>query len=235
MKALILNSGTGSRMGKIGICKCMMELSEGRSIIDEQLRRLTNCGINDICMTTGAYAAELESHLRGRFPGINFEFIHNPLYDKTNYIYSIYLARGLLRDDIILMHGDLVFDTALLSQAISSPASCMIIDTTKPLPEKDFKAVIKNGKIREVGVNFFESAVYAQPLYKLLWQDWSVWLAEIERFCLENVTNVYAENALNLMSDKINLLPLDSRGLMCFEVDNAEDLNYARDVYRQCK
>jgi len=234
MKAFILNSGRGSRMGNIGTCKSLLEIAEGITIIDEQMRRLIKCGLHDIYITTGPYATEFKNYLIKQYPTVKFEFIHNPLYDGSNYIYSIYLARKYIQDDILLLHGDLVFDTALLQEAISNPHSCMIIDTTKPLPEKDFKAVLRNGKIKKVGVNFFESAVYAQPLYKLLWQDWQVWLDEICRFCREGNIGVYAENALNIISDKMNLFPLDAQGRMCFEIDDANDLATARDVYKQC-
>jgi len=240
MKALILNSGTGSRMGDIETCKCLVEVAPGKTIIDEQIRRLTQCGITTICITTGAYAEELETYLRSGYPAIHFEFIYNPLYNKTNYIYSIFLAREHLQEDILLLHGDLVFETPLMQKVISFPHSCMVIDTTKPLPNKDFKAVLKDGIISAVGVNFFESAVYAQPLYKLLWQDWRIWLDEIIRFCQKGATSVYAEDALNAVNNradinlnsKINIFPLDARGQICFEIDNADDLAYARDVYK---
>ena len=255
MKALILNSGTGSRMGDIKTCKCLVEITPGKTIVDEQIRRLTQCGISNICMTTGPYAEKLETYLRSRYSAVNFKFVHNPLYNETNYIYSIFLAREYLQEDILLMHGDLVFEIKLLREALSFPNSCMVIDTTKPLPEKDFKSVIKDGIINSVGVNFFESAVYAQPLYKLLWQDWRLWLDEIERFCQKGNTDVYAEDALNNLNirlntntnttsnthfnnnntnNKINIFPLDARGKRCFEIDNADDLTYARDVYKKC-
>ena len=254
MKALILNSGTGSRMGDIKTCKCMVEITPGKTIIGEQIRRLTQCGITRICVTTGPYAEILETYLHNQHPEVHFEFIHNPLYNETNYIYSIFLARAQLQEDILLIHGDLVFETALLREVLSFSRSCMVIDTTKPLPDKDFKAVIKDGIITSIGVNFFESAVYAQPLYKLLWPDWRLWLDEVIRLCKMGNTGIYAENALNAVNNdanthlnnnsnvcgnsntnnKINIFPLDARGQICFEIDNADDLAYARDVYKKC-
>ena len=232
MKALILNSGTGTRMGNIGTCKCLVEVAEGTTIADIQLRLLTECGINDICMTTGFYAVRLENYLRTRYPSVNFEFINNPLYGETNYIYSIYLAQEYLHGDILMIHGDLLFEKSLLKDIINSPESCMAVDTGKPLPEKDFKAVVEdtvNGKITAVGVNFFENAVYAQPLYKLFYKDWQMWAAEIARFCREGSRNAYAEDALN-----IKLLPLDAMGRHCFEVDNENDLKFAKAVFKKC-
>ena len=234
MKALILNSGLGSRMGGIETCKCLVEITDGVTIVDMQMRRLINCGITDVCMTTGPYADRLETYLRGRYPHVDFQLVNNPRYAETNYIYSIFLARELLRQDILMLHGDLIFETDLLKKIINCPCSAMITDSAKPLPPKDFKAVLENGKITKVGVEFFENAVYAQPLYKLLWADWQIWLNKIEDFCRNGKTGVYAENALNEVSSKMNLQPLDALGKLCFEIDNTEDLSYAKGVYEQC-
>ncbi|MCL2226732.1 MAG: sugar phosphate nucleotidyltransferase [Oscillospiraceae bacterium] len=233
MKALILNSGIGKRMGGLTSdrCKCMVEIANGASIIDEQLKRLHQCGIDEICVTTGPFAGELESYLRSGYPNTHFEFINNPLYAKTNYIYSIYLARESLDSDILMLHGDLVFETSVLQDIMSSKQSVMAVDSTKPLPVKDFKAVVKNGRVISVGVEFFDDAIYAQPLYKLLRADWEIWLGEICRFCSDGTTDVYAENALNGISDKLNLFPLDALGRACFEIDDLDDLAYAKKAY----
>jgi len=227
MKALILNSGLGSRMGDIKTCKCLVEIAEGQTIVDLQLQALCKCGITDICMTTGPYADRLEAYLRARYPDITFEFVNNPRYNETNYIYSIFLAKDKLQGDILMLHGDLLFETSLLQEIIHYEHSVMAIDTTKPLPDKDFKAVVENDKISKIGVEFFENAVYAQPLYKLLWQDWKAWLRQIEEFCKNGNVSVYAENALNQVSNKMDIKALDALGRLCFEVDNMEDLDYA--------
>jgi len=161
--------------------------------------------------------------------------VNNPLYDQTNYIYSIYLAKELLlNDDILLMHGDLVFSPSVLKDVVDSPVSVMTTDSTKPLPPKDFKAVVIDGKVHRVGVDEFGTgACYAQPLYKLLKKDWLIWLDGIIKYCESGNTDVYAENAFNDVSNQMNLLSLDVNGRYCFEIDNPEDLAYGRDVYAQ--
>jgi len=152
---------------------------------------------------------------------------------NTNYIYSIYLARNYLRDDdIVYLHGDLVFEQNVLQDVLASDKSVMVTDSTLPLPEKDFKAVVIDGRIKSVSVDSFEDAVYAQPLYMLLQNDWNCWLDEICRFCEQEITGVYAENAFNEISEAINLFPLDVKGRKCFEVDTAEDLSFAQAAYK---
>ena len=236
MKALILNSGIGTRMKELTAetCKCLVELTEGVTILDIQLKALYEAGIMDVCITTGPNAQKLERYVEECFPEMRFCFVHNPIYNQTNYIYSIHLAREALQDDILLLHGDLVFEGSVLEEALLKAYSVMVTDSTRALPPKDFKAVIFDEKVRRIGVDEFgEGACYAQPLYKLLKEDWLVWLDEINRFCLEGNVNVYAENAFNGISHNMNLYPLDIKGRVCFEIDNMEDLVYGKKMYQQ--
>ena len=148
----------------------------------------------------------------------------NPIYDQTNYIYSIYCAREYLDDDIILIHGDLVFEHEVFDKVLASSVSCMAVSSTLPLPEKDFKAVVHNGMVMKVGVEFFNEAMEAQALYKLLKDDWKVWLDKIVEFCENDKRKVYAENALNELDGAANIHALDVENLLCSEIDNPEDL-----------
>jgi len=226
MKALILNSGLGSRMGVLTSehPKCMTEVSHTDTILSRQLRLLAEAGIDEVVMTTGLFDSVLVNYCQSLDLPLHITYVKNPQYRETNYIYSIYCAREYLDDDILLMHGDLVFENSVFDQVLASETSCMTVSTTLPLPEKDFKAVIREGRIRKVGIEFFNEAAAAQPLYKLLKKDWRVWLDAIVRFCEGGQVKCYAENALNEVSDQCGLLPLDVHNLLCAEIDNPEDL-----------
>ncbi len=226
MKALILNSGLGSRMGVLTSehPKCMTEISSHETILSRQMRQITDAGIEDVVITTGHYDGVLVDYCNSLDLPLHFTFVKNPIYDQTNYIYSIYCARRFLDDDIILMHGDLVFENEVLDRAIESPVSCMTVSSTLSLPNKDFKAVVKDGMVMKVGVEFFNEAMEAQPLYKLLKQDWLTWLNKIVEFCENGNTKVYAENALNDLNGASNITALDVEDLLCSEIDNPDDL-----------
>lgn len=229
MKALILNSGLGSRMGVLTSehPKCMTEISSSETILSRQLRLLAEAGITEVVMTTGAFDSVLVSYCKSLELPLHITFVKNPVYDKTNYIYSIYCAREYLKDeDIILMHGDLVFENTVFDDVIASETSCMTVSSSLELPEKDFKAVIADGKVQKVGIEFFNNAMAAQPLYKLLKDDWNKWLDGIIAFCEsgdEAKKKCYAENALNEIADK-NIATLDFTNRLCAEIDNPEDL-----------
>lgn len=227
MKALILNSGTGSRMGRYtkDSPKCMTVLFERETILSRQLRILADFGIKDVVITTGAFADRLKEYCISLKLPIKFEFVNNGEYAKTNYIYSIYCARDFLQDDdIVLMHGDLVFEPWILGEMKEYHGSCMAVEMNVSLPDKDFKAVLKGGNITQVGIEFYKDAVAAQPLYKLKQKDWLVWLKQICRFCEMGNTRCYAEEALNDVTDDVALKPYDVGQGLCNEIDTEEDL-----------
>ncbi len=226
MKVLILNSGLGSRMGVLTSehPKCMTEIGANETILSRQLRQIADAEIEDVVITTGYYDSVLVNYCNSINLPLNFTFVRNPIYDQTNYIYSIYCARECLDDDIILMHGDLVFENEVFDKVVASPVSCMTVSSTLPLPEKDFKAVIKDGMVMKVGIEFFDDAMEAQALYHLKRDDWKVWLDRIVEFCESDRRKVYAENALNELNGAANIHALDVRDLLCSEIDNPEDL-----------
>lgn len=226
MKVLILNSGMGSRMGVLisEHPKCMTEISNRETILSRQLRQIADMGLTEVVMTTGLFDSVLVNYCHSLDLPLKFTFVKNPIYDQTNYIYSIYCAREYLDDDIILMHGDLVFESAVFDKVVGSPVSCMVVSSTLPLPEKDFKAVIKDDRITAVGINFFNEALAAQPLYKIRKGDWKIWLDSITEFCENGSVKCYAENAFNEVSDSCKIEALDVENMLCAEIDTPEDL-----------
>lgn len=226
MKALILNSGLGTRMGELTKkqSKCLTNITDQVTILDLQLKKLEEVGITDVVMTTGAFSEELMDYIRRHFANLSFTFVHNSIYQETNYIYSIVLAKDHLDDDIVLMHGDLVFETSILKEIIEHKTSAIVVDKKEALPEKDFKAVLNQNRVEKIGIDFFDNAYAAQPLYKVLKREWNIWLKEMEAFCNRGCRNIYAENALNTISDKMNIQAFDINGRICTEIDNTEDL-----------
>lgn len=227
MKALILNSGVGRRMGILTSehPKCMTEIAPGETILSRQLRLLACCGIREAVITTGLFDSVLRDYCRSLELPLEISFVFNPDYAETNYIQSIRCAEPLLRgEDIVLMHGDLVFEQGVLGRVLASPVSCMTVSSTLPLPQKDFKAVVQDGRIMKVGIEFFDDALTAQPLYKLLRRDWLMWLDKICEFCDGGQRKCYAENAFNTISDECEVYAMDYKDKLCAEIDTPEDM-----------
>lgn len=232
LKALILNSGQGKRMGDLTneLPKCMAPITENDTILSRQLKQLELIGVSEIIITTGFFHQIIVDYCYSLELSLKYTFVNNDLFDKTNYIFSIYKARTYIsKDDIILLHGDLVFDDIVLQQLVCLRSSSMVVSSTADLPEKDFKAVVIESKISKVGIEFFESAIAAQPLYYLLENDLKIWLERIIIYCERGMVNCYAENALNEVTSFCNIQPFDTTNLLCNEIDTPIDLFKVKD------
>ena len=234
MKAIILNSGKGTRLGELtkNNPKSLVKLTENETIFSRAISILSDFDIDEFIITTGYLCDVLINYCEKNFPDINFTFVHNPVYDNTNYIKSLDLI-GKIEEDVILLHGDLVFEPKTAEKIITSNESCVVIDTSIPIPKDDFKAKIENNHIMYIGVDYFKKdAVACQPFYKLKSEVWQAWKANIRNFCNNNQTQVYAENALNEITDNVIIMPLDLKGLLCMEVDNKDDLEKVKEILK---
>jgi len=236
MKALILNSGIGKRMGNLtkDKPKCLVEINNEKTILSYEIKSLYKVGINDFLITTGPFEDKLIKYVQKKFPGLHVTFINNPKYDSTNYIYSIYLTKEILDDDILLMHGDMIYNNKVLNKLLEAPyENAVLADSQIELPEKDFKARLKNGNVVEIGVNVFgNDCVFLAPIYKLKQDFIQLWLEEIEKFINNGEDGVYAENAFNKIADKLLLKPVYYNGLFCTEIDNIKDLELVKKNFK---
>jgi histidinol-phosphate/aromatic aminotransferase/cobyric acid decarboxylase-like protein/choline kinase len=102
--------------------KAMLEIA-GQTIIGRMLKLLVAHGISEICVVSGYCRDQLENYLSSSFPEVQFTFVFNEVYQKTNNIYSMHLAfeHFSLDDDILLIESDLIFTEAVLELILQSP------------------------------------------------------------------------------------------------------------------
>ena len=226
MKAIIFNSGLGNRMGDLTQHqhKSMTRLLSGETILHRQLRLLSEAGIRDFIITTGPFEEQLKQEAAD-FPRLNFTFVRNPIYDRTNYIYSMYLAREHMDDDLVFLHGDLVFDRRLVLDVLGSELPDLAtVNFKKALPEKDFKGRIRDGRLQEVSIHIFDEDCFAfQPFYKLSRTTVQAWLGEVERFIARGEDKCYAENAFNQLLPRLDVRAFSYEGYYIDEIDNLDD------------
>ena len=226
MKAVIFNSGLGNRMGDFtqNNHKSMARLKNGETIFHRQLRLLSAEGITDFIITTGPFEEQLKAEAAD-FPGCNFTFVRNDIYDKTNYIYSMYLAREHMNDDLVFLHGDLVFNRKLVRDVLACPEkNTGTVNFKKALPEKDFKGRVRDGKLLEVSIHIFDEDCYAfQPFYKMDRATASAWIDNVAAFIDKGENKCYAENALNEIFPALNVRAFSYEGYYIDEIDNLED------------
>ena len=226
MKAVIFNSGLGNRMGEFTKThhKSMSPLKDGETIFHRQIRLLSAEGIKEFIITTGPFEDQLKNEARD-FPELEFTFVRNDIYDKTNYIYSMYLAREHMNDDLLFLHGDLVFNRKLVRDVLAcSDPNTATVNFKKALPEKDFKGRVKDGKVVEVSIHIFDEDCYAfQPFYKMEKATAAAWIGKVVEFIHKGEDKCYAENALNEIFPALNVRAFSYEDYYIDEIDNLDD------------
>ena len=159
------------------------------------------------------------------FPELNFTFVRNDIYDKTNYIYSMFLAREYMNDDLVFLHGDLVFNRKLVHDVLNcEDKNTATVNFTKALPEKDFKGRVKDGKVVEVSIKIFDEDCFAfQPFYKMEKATASAWIGKVVEFIYKGEDKCYAENALNEIFPALNVRAFSYENYYIDEIDNLDD------------
>ena len=123
MQAIILAAGMGKRLGELtkDNTKCMIKVN-GITLIDRVLKQLSNLHLNKIVLVIGYQGDKLKEYIGNSYQKTPIEYVHNPIYDKTNNIYSLYLAKDQLQqDDTILLESDLIVEDILFDKLLNDP------------------------------------------------------------------------------------------------------------------
>ena len=123
MQVIILAAGMGKRLGELtqNNTKCMIRVN-GVTLIERVLDQFSKLKLNKVIMVIGYKGEELRSFIGDSYKGLPIEYITNPIYDKTNNIYSLSLAKEQLQqDDTLLIESDLIFEDKVLDKILSDP------------------------------------------------------------------------------------------------------------------
>ena len=231
MKALILSAGKCSRLMPLTSTKhkCLIDIYDGTKIIDIELENLKKCGINDVIIVTGHFGFKIKEYVEKKFPEFNVIYVENKDYASTNCIYSLWLAREYLDDDIIYMTGDIIMDISVLQEILKAKDENIIfVNKELELPEKDFKARIQDGVVKKISEDVFgPDASFCLPLIKLSKKVVSNWLEKADELIKDGKVDVYETEALNGILEEIQLKPIYLTDF-AMEVDDHKDLAIAR-------
>lgn len=158
MKMIILAAGEGSRLRPLtkNIPKCMVKF-KGKPMIDYIIEASLNSEITDITIVNGYKSHVLEKHLNNQ----NINFITNEKYGKTNMVSSLFCAKEVLNDDVIISYSDIIYKKEILKSLILSEEDFSIIvdkewdklwSIRMQNPLSDLETLkIKENKIIEIG------------------------------------------------------------------------------------
>ena len=123
MQAIILAAGMGRRLGEYtkNNTKCMLSIN-GEKLIDRTLTILSNLNVTKVIIVIGYKGENLKNHIGNRYHGLlDIEYVNNPIYDKTNNIYSLSLAKEeMIKDDTLLFESDIIYDESIVKKLLDN-------------------------------------------------------------------------------------------------------------------
>ena len=129
MQAIILAAGMGRRLKELtqNNTKCMVEVN-GKKLVDRLLEQLDRLNLNKIVYVVGYEGQKLIDHINSLDIRTPIEYVNNEIYDKTNNIYSLYLAKEyLLEDDTLLLESDIIFEDSVLTGLMEDPRDTLAL------------------------------------------------------------------------------------------------------------
>lgn len=243
MQAIILAAGMGKRLGELtkGNTKCMIEVG-GETLISRLLRQLDRQHLSRIVMVIGYKAQELRDYLATLPTATPIEFVENTIYDKTNNIYSLYMAKDYLcAEDTLLFESDIIMEDAVINKLLNHPyPNLALVDkfeswmdgTVVTLDnENRILRFIPNSQFRYEEIPQYYKTV---NIYKFS-RDFStnMYVPFLEAYCTALGRNEYYEQVLRVitMLDNSGMRALPLSGEQWYEIDDIQDLDIAESIF----
>ena len=244
MQAIILAAGMGRRLGRLtqDNTKCMLPVN-GTRIIDRMLSHLIEAGIKRVIIVVGYKRENLISHIGNRYDDrLEIVFVENPIFDKTNNIYSLALAKDhLCQDDTLLLESDLVFEQSMLQRILSDPRpNLALVDKYETWMDGTMVKIDAEGNI----LNFVPKKAFRYADVAQYWKTCNIYkfskdfsrqkyVPFLEAYCSALGNNEYYEQVLRVItllnSNDLQALPAD--GCKWYEIDDVQDLDIAETIF----
>lgn len=236
----------GRRLGDLtkGHTKCMVEVN-GVTLIDRVIKQLSRLNLSRLVLVVGYKGKELKEYIGNRYDGmIKIEYVENPIYDKTNNIYSLALAKDLLcEDDTLLLESDLIFEDSMLDILISHPDPNLALvaryeswmDGTMVRIDQDCNIVnfVPKAAFRYEDVDVYYKTVNIYKFSKEFSQKEYVPFLDAYSKVMGN--NEYYEQVLRVITmvhnSTLKALPVEGR--KWYEIDDIQDLDIASAIFSE--
>lgn len=243
MQAIILAAGMGKRLKELTseATKCMVKVN-GVAMIDRMMGHLDKLGLSRIVVVVGYEGQKLMDYIDALGVSTPVVYVDNNIYNKTNNIYSLYLAKDyLVQEDTILLESDLVFEEAVLHRLINHPyPSLVLVDkfeswmdgTVVTLDEQDnIKSFVAK---REFDFNRIDEYYKTVNIYKFSKEFSELYYVPfLEIYCKALGTNEYYEQVLKVITflEDPHIKAVKLEGEKWYEIDDVQDLDIAETIF----
>ena len=242
MQAIILAAGMGKRLKELtsNATKCMVEVN-GEMMIHKTLMHLEKLNLNKIVLVVGYEGQQLMDYVNSLGLKTPVEYVVNDVYDKTNNIYSLYLAKEyLLQDDTLLLESDLVYEEAVIRKLVDTPyPSLVLVDKFESWMDGTCITVDEDDNItsfvskREFDFTKTDEYYKTVNLYKFS-KNFSekYYVPFLEAYCNAMGLNEYYEQVLKVITflGDLEIKAVKLNGEKWYEIDDVQDLDIAESL-----
>lgn len=243
MQAIILAAGMGRRLKELtqGNTKCMVKVN-GVTLIDRMLHQLEGQHLSRVVIVVGYEGKKLIDYIRTLDIQTPVIFVNNPVYDKTNNIYSLFLAKDYLcQEDTLLLESDLIFEDSVIETIVSDPRDTLaLVDkyeswmdgTCVKLGDDDtIEAFVPGKKFQYNEIKDYYKTVNIYKFSRHFSETHYVPFLEAYSRALGN--NEYYEQVLRVitMLDEPEIKAKRLSGQRWYEIDDIQDLDIAESMF----
>lgn len=244
MQAIILAAGMGRRLGEYtkDNTKCMLPVN-GERLIDRTLKILCHQGIKKVVIVIGYKGENLKSYIGDRYSSqLDIEYINNPIYDKTNNIYSLSLAEEkMVEDDTILFESDLIYEEDIVRQLIDNPWPNLALvakweywmdgTVVKIDNENNILDFVSKDMFNFQNVDDYYKTINIYKFSKEFAKE--KYLPFLHAYCKAWGNNEYYEQVLKVLTflSRTDLKALPIHDEKWYEIDDVQDLDIAETIF----
>lgn len=240
-RAIILAAGKGERLYPLSknVPKPLTEVN-GKPILRNMIKQLCNYGIGETVIVVGYLSNIIRNTLGDFFENMKIGYIEAKDYDKTNNIYSLWLARDYLQEGALVLEGDCFYEDRVMERflGLKDNKSYWLVDrfregmngcmSTTDSEGRIIKLQIVKEKLKDYKNNYYKScgAVKVQPGYG---KQFSRWLDEDVK---KGIVDIYYDLVLAKHLKELPLYIYSIEGLKWAEIDDQKDLYSAEDKFK---
>lgn len=245
MQAIILAAGMGKRLKELtqDRTKCMVQVN-GVALIDRMLHQIESRHLSRIVIVVGYEGEKLMEYIDTLGIRTPIVYVQNPIYDKTNNIYSLALAKDYLcQDDTLLFESDLIFEDAVIDQLLDDHRETLALvdkyeswmDGTcvKLGPDDSIASFVPSKNFRFEEAHEYYKTVNIYKFGRHFSRTHYVPFLEAYSKALGN--NEYYEQVLRViaMLDDPEIRAKRLNGQLWYEIDDIQDLDIASSMFAQ--
>lgn len=236
MIAVILAAGLSSRLRPLTnrTPKSLLPVG-GKTLLERTLEAIHDAGVERCIVVTGYHHDKVKGFIRALDPRIDVHFIFNPDFATTNNNYSLWLAKGeVAGQEMLLLDSDILFDPRILKLLSDAPfENALVLRQSGPLGQEEIKVKLDlQGRVASIGKQLDPRSAAGESVGI---ERFSAGTTELLFEVLDSrkAHNEFYEATFQEMIDKgTNIYAVNSGAHQCIEIDTLEDLMAAEDLCR---